>query len=67
MRLLSISRPAWLQVLGTKRRWTMVLSDVAARHRGRKSLAILDDHMLDDIGITRAMALTETEKPFWRD
>jgi uncharacterized protein YjiS (DUF1127 family) len=67
MRLLSISLPAWLVAFGAKRRWTQVLLVVVARRKGRKALAVLDDHMLDDIGITRAMATAETEKPFWRD
>jgi uncharacterized protein YjiS (DUF1127 family) len=32
----------------------------------RRRLAELDDHMLRDIGVTRADAWAEAEKPFWR-
>ena len=38
----------------------------SARARQRRSLAQLDDHMLRDIGKTRAEALMEAGKPFWR-
>jgi len=36
------------------------------RARQRKALAVLDDHQLRDIGITRVEAALECEKPFWR-
>jgi uncharacterized protein YjiS (DUF1127 family) len=36
------------------------------RHRQRQRLADLNDHLLRDIGITRAQALAEHDKPFWR-
>ena len=36
------------------------------RARQRAALAALDDQMLRDIGITRAEAMRESEKPFWR-
>jgi uncharacterized protein YjiS (DUF1127 family) len=36
------------------------------RTRQRTALAGLDDCMLRDIGITRAEAMREAEKPFWR-
>jgi uncharacterized protein YjiS (DUF1127 family) len=36
------------------------------RVRQRRALAALDDRMLRDIGVTRAEAARETEKPFWR-
>lgn len=32
----------------------------------RKMLAQMSDHMLKDIGISRADALHEASKPFWR-
>lgn len=35
------------------------------RGRSRRVLAGLDDYQLRDIGITRADALLESEKPFW--
>ena len=36
------------------------------RARQRNALAVLDDHQLRDIGITRVDAARECEKPFWR-
>lgn len=36
------------------------------RARQRRQLAELSDHMLRDIGVTRADAWAEVEKPFWR-
>ncbi len=35
------------------------------RYRGRHELSRLDDHMLRDIGLTRAEADMEAAKPFW--
>ncbi len=35
------------------------------RARSRKSLAKLDDHLLRDIGVGRADAEVEWQKPFW--
>ena len=37
------------------------------RRRQRQALAGLDDAMLKDIGLSRADALFEADKPFWRD
>ena len=45
--------------------WVLVASWIE-RARQRQALAELDDHMLRDIGITRAEAARETGKPFWR-
>jgi uncharacterized protein YjiS (DUF1127 family) len=36
------------------------------RTRQRDALTSLEDHMLRDIGITRADAARESKKPFWR-
>jgi uncharacterized protein YjiS (DUF1127 family) len=36
------------------------------RARSRRLLAAFDDRMLADIGVERATALHESEKPFWR-
>jgi uncharacterized protein YjiS (DUF1127 family) len=36
------------------------------RARMRHQLAMLDDRLLRDIGITRLQARSEAEKPFWR-
>lgn len=36
------------------------------RHLQRLHLAELDDHMLNDIGLTREEIVKECRKPFWR-
>ncbi len=36
------------------------------RHRQRRQLSQLPDHVLKDIGISRIDALREADKPFWR-
>jgi uncharacterized protein YjiS (DUF1127 family) len=38
----------------------------SARSRQRGALAELDDHLLEDIGITRQQASAEAAKPFWK-
>ena len=43
-----------------------VLREWRRRSRDRAQLALLDDRMLRDIGITRADVVTEINKPFWR-
>lgn len=37
------------------------------RRRTRTSLARLDTHLLNDIGLGAERAATECAKPFWRD
>ncbi len=37
------------------------------RHQLRRRLLELDDHLLDDIGVSRPMARREAAKPFWKD
>ena len=44
----------------------MLVSSWIERARQRNALARLDDRDLRDIGITRADAAREYEKPFWR-
>ena len=36
------------------------------RHRTRKRLKSLEWHLVSDIGLTRAEAMKEAQKPFWR-
>jgi uncharacterized protein YjiS (DUF1127 family) len=37
-----------------------------ARRRQRQALAALNDHLLNDIGLTHEMARREAAKSFWR-
>jgi uncharacterized protein YjiS (DUF1127 family) len=37
------------------------------RHRTRKALRALPDHLLADIGLSRDAAYTEARRPFWRE
>jgi len=39
--------------------------DLLALRRQRQELRHLDDRALDDMGITRAEARTEANRPFW--
>ncbi|MGH6914594.1 MAG: DUF1127 domain-containing protein [Geminicoccales bacterium] len=36
------------------------------RARQRRRLGVLSDHMLRDIGLSRADVFAESSKPFWR-
>ena len=36
------------------------------RARQRRALTSLDDHLLRDVGLSRAEAVREARKPFWR-
>jgi uncharacterized protein YjiS (DUF1127 family) len=46
--------------------WTMHRG-WAERTRQRRALALLSDHNLRDIGLTRAETLREARRPFWRE
>lgn len=48
------------------RRIREALREVKQRYRSRRDLLTLDDRMLKDIGISRADAVREGDKPFWR-
>jgi uncharacterized protein YjiS (DUF1127 family) len=53
------SAPQVRGLLATLDRW-------AERHRERRALLELSDHMLKDIGLSGADAWQEGRKPFWR-
>jgi uncharacterized protein YjiS (DUF1127 family) len=44
---------------------TVVVLNWEMRHRTRQSLAKLDGHLLNDIGLNRFEAEAEWAKPFW--
>ncbi|HYH21758.1 MAG TPA: DUF1127 domain-containing protein [Azospirillum sp.] len=61
---------AWPEALDGLRRQVerlgAPLATMIERARQRKALDTLDDALLRDIGITRAEARREAEKPFWK-
>jgi uncharacterized protein YjiS (DUF1127 family) len=52
--------------VGAVTRAVETLSTWRERSRQRNALIELSDYMLCDIGISRAAAIDEAEKPFWR-
>lgn len=46
--------------------WLEAISGMFDRRRQRQALLELDDHLLDDIGLTREQATKEARKPFWK-
>jgi uncharacterized protein YjiS (DUF1127 family) len=56
--------------LGDLALWLRVGTDLLltwhARARQRRQLLSLSDHMLRDLGLTRADVMAEASKPFWR-
>lgn len=59
----------WLLRTDHWRSWTIAAISMVAlwleRDRSRRVLATLDDDRLRDIGVSRADAQFESEKPFW--
>jgi uncharacterized protein YjiS (DUF1127 family) len=45
--------------------WVLTLVRWQERWRQRQCLRDLDDHLLEDIGLTREQALDEARKSFW--
>jgi len=66
MTTLSLTQSAFTQPQTTVIKAMMTLQRWMDRHSERKQLAQLDDHMLQDLGLTRHQALTEASKPFWK-
>lgn len=58
--------PAHLRALAALCRLFGLLLLWQERHRERRNLAMLGDHMLKDIGVSRADIDLETSKQFWR-
>lgn len=61
-RLLSLPRALLPYGLGRLRSRLLAASGLA---RSRHSLRLLDDHLLRDIGLTRAEALAEADRARW--
>lgn len=59
--------PAWLRLRAALSRALLTLLRWQEVARQRRALAAMDDHMLKDIGITRADACREAARPFWND
>lgn len=43
----------------------VVLAKWSERRKSRRALGELDDHLLQDIGVTRHQAKLEASRPFW--
>ncbi|MEX0697806.1 MAG: DUF1127 domain-containing protein [Dongiaceae bacterium] len=56
-------RTTWRAFAG---RLLCFMLDLRDHGRQRRTLATLDDRQLGDIGLGRAAARREAEKPFWR-
>lgn len=48
------------------RRMMGALHRAVERRRSRRQLTTLSDEMMKDIGVSRADAMRESGKPFWR-
>jgi uncharacterized protein YjiS (DUF1127 family) len=46
--------------------WFEVVSGMFQRQHQRQALLELEDHLLDDLGLTREQAEQEARKPFWK-
>lgn len=55
-----------LSLTGALRRLGSSVAAWQERARMRRGLAAMDDRLLRDIGLTRAQAHREYDKPFWR-
>ena len=55
-----------LTLTGVLRRLGTRVAAWQERARMRRGLAAMDDRLLRDIGLTRAQAHREYDKPFWR-
>jgi uncharacterized protein YjiS (DUF1127 family) len=60
------SRPVWQRLHALLARALDVLRIWQDRCRSRRTLRQLDDWLLQDVGLSRAVAAREARKPFWR-
>jgi uncharacterized protein YjiS (DUF1127 family) len=54
----------WPRTVARSLAWSVLT--IGERARQRRALQALNDHMLEDIGVTRADVMCEVGKPFWR-
>lgn len=47
-------------------KFAVIVTRWHCRHRTRKALRALPDHLLADVGLSRDAAYTEARRPFWR-
>jgi len=66
MTTLSITQSVFTQPQLTAIKAMTTLQRWMDRHSERKQLAQLDNHILQDLGLTRGQALAEASKPFWK-
>jgi uncharacterized protein YjiS (DUF1127 family) len=63
----TVRRADWSRLLAVSlARVAAILREWRQRSRDRAQLAVLDERMLRDIGISRGDVLGEINKPFWR-
>jgi uncharacterized protein YjiS (DUF1127 family) len=66
----SVSNSGKNSALGLIRRWRHMTARWIARSRQRRALREIaeraDDYLLKDMGVSRAEALREADKPFWQ-
>lgn len=61
----TLARAGDRQPGATAKIWLGIISEWYERHSQRRQLLQLDDHLLTDVGLTRAEAAAEARKPFW--
>jgi uncharacterized protein YjiS (DUF1127 family) len=59
-------RQDWSWLASAMRRTVQLLLIWRERVQQRRQLQLLNDHMLRDIGLTRADVFAEASKPFWK-
>jgi uncharacterized protein YjiS (DUF1127 family) len=59
-------RQDWSSLASAAQRAVQILLIWRERARQRRLLQTLNDHMLRDIGLTRADVFAEASKPFWK-
>jgi uncharacterized protein YjiS (DUF1127 family) len=63
--MLSLLLPSTAARTSRIMRFFHALQARTALRQARNRLALLDDHLLCDIGLSRSAALSEAKRPFW--